>query len=276
MVLNIDAAGVYDFRAHVVASGQYQIAQSDEFRPMCRAPMKSYSETASCGRPGYAGRDHTRHQDGSVGVVLGNDLTPRPLASFAAYDPATATSVTGDSVHLFVSLEIPFVLPEPTRIGVAEYRSFAPIGINAVSPPKPPVPTDPYAKPAESFVALNTSTTLQLARIEKLTFVSDPPVGPWQLQWASPTPERTDQLVWTADSKGLGPVSYQTVNPFTQNTLSQRGFLAGVAISLASAAILLIVEQYLAHRRIRTPGRSRSRQTRDAARETQQFGTLDD
>jgi hypothetical protein len=257
MVLDLTGAGQIDFRAHVVASGQYAIFD-DKSVVVCRQPSESHSGTPACPSTGYNGNPHTMLKNSPFGVVLEGDTKPQKVNAFDAYDPATATAIAGTSVGRTVRFEIPFALPEPTQIGVSRYRSFAAVGTSGVAPPKPRDSLDPGAQRAESYTDLSTRRSLQLANIRKLTFITDPPAGPWQLQWASPAPDRSDQLVWTADAKGLGPVSYQTVNPFNQNTLSQRGFLAGVGISLASAAFLLIVEQYLAHRRLKPRKRDRS------------------
>jgi hypothetical protein len=66
-----------------------------------------------------------------------------------------------------------------------------------------------------------------------------------QLNWASPPTARADQLQWHVRGQGIQTVDFSLHNPFFADRLSRNSIFAGIYLSLASSALLLLVERFI-------------------------------
>jgi hypothetical protein len=123
--------------------------------------------------------------------------------------------------------------PACRRCGITRYRGFASYCILAA--------THPAANFADSF----TRTPLNYLPISKLTLSIDVGIGANQLTWASPPPLRSDELLWRSARQGIGQVKFIFHDLFVADRLSRESFIAGILISIAASAALLLLEKLI-------------------------------
>jgi hypothetical protein len=250
-------------RWYAFASGQFAVPNGTDLLRYC-APGADATRITSgivkCSGAGVSGSEDVEyHTTDKLGRVFSGKVYD--VANYTGYERETSTLITGQYQPYYqdqpFEVWIPTESPKEYYVGPNRYRSVAPIAS---------VPTSssilvgeeigvapPHVANFSGTLVLDTDGTplASLAVDEsELKVLENGSYG--QIVWSSPPVDRPDRLTWTAKGQSPGLVAYQTVEPGAQNRSNLRTFLAGIAVSLASAALLLLLEQYLAWRRLRT------------------------
>ncbi len=104
--------------------------------------------------------------------------------------------------------------------------------------------------PEESATFLSTSSgrTLNTVRVTSFRLDASELLGSRRLLAANPDPISDDQLIWQSSGGTFRGFTFAGLDQTNQGGVAGRAFLGGTFISMALAAMFLILEQFLVRR----------------------------
>lgn len=240
-------------RFYVVVSGQYQLDSQADLSLFCMGPTLGIRDPnkVRCSDISLGGAEAVEYRfDDQLGAKVNAEIWD--VIDTNGYDAPSAGVITGiirpnpfdDPVQLYV----PIKAPVRHRLGSTEYRAFAPIAIGdnegGSSHRLRDLPTE-FADYADLYYDNRDGVPIENPKVVQADFSLREQLGTRQIQWSNPPANPPNSLHWTQDQQGIAGVEIQTSDPFNQNSLSQRSFIAGVAVSVAAAALLLLIERLL-------------------------------
>jgi hypothetical protein len=148
---------------------------------------------------------------------------------------------------LSTEITVPISTPLPAQIGSDNFFSYPPIAITdqgdfGTGPPLGKVAT---AHPRAFFADSSTKLPVDYLPVTSLNLDIDLGTQINQVNWASPPNARADQLRWHVRGQGIQTVKFSLHNPFFADQLSRSSIFAGIYLSLAASALLLLLERFI-------------------------------
>ncbi len=254
-------------RWYIVASGQYRPSAAMPLAAFCNsgALAKRARDTISCVSGGAInGSEQIQYQfNGRLGGVgpSGNDIWS--IEDFDGYLDGDATIVAGvlsDPVAPSV-VWIPFRTPLPATAGSVQYGSFGSIAAadagdyGEVSRIRS-LP-EMYASTGASFAIASSGRPVEEMEAGEVALTSEESLGARQIRWADPSTATPDRLIWRNDG-GLGVMQFALQDPFVEEHLRQRAFLAGILMTLGLSALAAAALEFFVVVPVRRARRNRS------------------
>jgi len=247
----------------IAASGEYRPTQDTNLAAFCSGGFHAYRAgpaTINCRDNQiydqiYGSRSVQYNSDDHIGLLDGHTID-RITDSLDGYIDGDTTIISGtlvgaSSQHpasiLSTKVVIPISTPSPSQIGSDKYFIYAPIGIvdqgdiGTGSPLGRVATADRQATFADSSM----HTPINYLPITSLDLSIDLGIQASQLSWASPPTTRADQLRWRVKGQGIKTVKFSLHNPFAADRLSRDSLFAGIWLSLAVSALLLLLERFI-------------------------------
>jgi hypothetical protein len=240
-------------RFYIVTSGQYRVKSDADPNFFCDhgGMVTRDAETLKCHDGGVSAVTGLEYRlDDQLGVYNLDGV--HSVIDRVGYDNSSADVVTGIFARGLIRQEIYVYIPtagfEAIKLGAADYQQFAPflVGDSESGSGGRIRNTPPGVNAGHSLYADGqTGEVLEDPRIVNFSFDFQERMGARQVQWANPPTASFNSLTWKTEGGGIAGIEYQLSDPFRQNSVSQNSFLAGVAVSMAAAALLLLLERSL-------------------------------
>jgi len=243
-------------RWYVVASGQYNPRPDTDLNAFCVGLGATRSgRTVRCPDSLSNGSVEVEYRFGDqIGETFENAI--HRINSLDGYIDGDATVITGRLAPLDYGIAfptkifIPIPTPKRARLGSDDYGSLAQIttsdrGDIGFTNTLRRLP-DEYAATAADKAIVSTGHPVDYIQVPALHLELDEPLSTRTVAWASPPPDRADRLVWTSDQGSLGPISFLLHDPFQQQGLVRRSFLAGMFVSIGAGMVVVVIDQGLA------------------------------
>jgi hypothetical protein len=246
-------------RWFIAASGQYRPSVTTPLGAFCPGGTRAYrsnATTIACNDNPFDGsRNVEYNRAGHIGVLDGRNIN-RITDSFDGYIDADTTVISGTLMGMDLHLRendlstritIPIATPSPSRIASDEFFACAPIAIvdqgdfGVGSPLGAVAVTRPQAHFAES----STETPVSYLDVSSLNLAIDLDTSGSQLNWASPPTVQADQLRWQVTGQGIQAIRFSLHNPVAADHLSRNSLFAGIYLSIAASALLLLLEKLI-------------------------------
>jgi hypothetical protein len=238
----------------VVASGQYAVASDTPMQLYCRYEGVRVADTVvQCRNTDTDSLETVEYRSGH-GIGHVSDGTAFAIENHRGYDDATATTVSAtvkDGARPEYDYEaftvwIPFRSPDVADFGATSLVRYA--GINAAE--------SGYDLGRTLGKLSSTSTTtegswvdpvdqraLWFPQLNSTDFEILDQLDARQVQWSVPTIPDPGTLRWHVDEAGLAGVSFQLFDPENADSSTRGTFFAGILVSLATSALLLLFDK---------------------------------
>lgn len=244
----------------VVASGQYATPTEAPVEFYCRYPgARMVGDTVHCRDVEDPLKGVEYRTRGEIGKV--SDRAVVAIEDYRGYDKTAATLVSAtvadgyqpDKYSKPFEVHIPFRSSAVADFGASSLVRYAGVnvgddgehGLGQVLRQLPLSSTlseadfaDPVDQRALWFPRLNSTDFEVLEQLDAR-----------QVQWSVPAAQDPGRLRWHVDEAGLAGVSFQLFDPEKADSTSRRTFFAGILVSLASAALLLLFDKWRSERK---------------------------
>ena len=244
-------------RWYVVVSGQYKPDSETNINAFCTGPPGTRTgAVVRCPNYPSAGSVDIEYRFGDrIGLIYEGGIYR--ITDMRGYIDNDATIITGRVAppeygqFYPTSIDIPIPTPDRTRLGSDEYGSLALIGPRGgggtgwdLNDSLGRLPAQ-YADTAAHLATVATKRPIRHIGMRPLQLRLYESLNTRNIEWASPPPDRSDQLTWDTREGNLGPISFLIHDPFEQNELVLRSFAAGVVVSIGVGVILFLIERRL-------------------------------
>jgi hypothetical protein len=256
------------------AGVRWYIAASGQYEPKINMPLGAFCYDASASRsgstitcrdiPSLGFRNMAYDFRDRIGVINGRSINE--AVGVQGYDYAHTVVVSGTLTKsykdepnslLTTVVYIPIQSPKPTQIGSDRYFTFASIATvySGDFGSGARLATLKGRQTSATFADSRARAPVDSLTINSLTFIPEIDSAESQISWASPPTIRPDQLIWRSTGQGIGPINFTLHNPFEADALSRDSFIAGIFVSIAASALLLLLEKIVEWRIARPKNR---------------------
>lgn len=240
----------------IAASGQYAPSAETALGAFCPGvtPASRLGSAIICrNNPFYGSSDVTYRFADHIGAIDGRQID-KITDSFDGYIDADTVIVSGSLLGgqpgqpgsvLSTEITIPIQSPSPTQLGSDKYFAYAPIAVidQGDFGTGPQLGNVSSMKPQAYFADSATRLPINYLDITSSSLAIDVGSSISQLSWASPPTVQADELQWRSGGQGIGEVKFTLHDPFAADRLARNSFIAGIAVSIAASALLLLIEK---------------------------------
>jgi hypothetical protein len=101
------------------------------------------------------------------------------------------------------------------------------------------------AHPQATFAETPTGIPVNYLDVTSVNLAVELGLGESQLSWASPSTVQPDQPRWRISSQDVQGVEFSLHDPAAASRMSRNSFLAGIYLSIATGALLLLLEKFI-------------------------------
>lgn len=243
----------------VVASGQYATPTDAPVELYCRYPgARAVGDTVRCRDVEDPLKGVEYRTRGEIGRVSDGALVA--IDDYRGYDETAATLVSAtvtdsyrpDKYSESFEVLIPFSSPAVADFGASSLVRYAGVNVGDFEyghgrvlrdlPPGSTLSEADFADPVDQ-------RALWFPRLNSTDFEVREQLDARQVQWSVPVAQDPGRLRWHVDEVGLAGVSFQLFDPEKADSTSRRTFFAGILVSLASAALLLLFDKWRSERK---------------------------
>jgi hypothetical protein len=246
-------------RWFIAASGDYRPKASTPIAAFCPGGALGYRTgraTIACRNSQFFGsQDVSYNSADHIGALDGRTVV-RISDSLDGYIDGDTTIISGILTGMdlqptgnILSTEIivPISTRLPVQIGSDNFFSYPPIAIVDQGDFGTGLPLGKVTTlhPRAFFADGSTKLPVDYLPVTSLSLDIDLGTQINQLNWASPPTARSDQLRWHVRGQGIQTVKFSLHNPFFADRLSRNSIFAGIYLSLATSALLLLLERFI-------------------------------
>jgi hypothetical protein len=243
----------------IAASGDYRPKGDTSLAAFCPGATRAYRTgpaTIICSNNQLYGSQNVEYDSADhIGAIDGHTID-RITDSLDGYIDGDTTIISGTLIGmspkpergiLSTKITIPISTRSPSRIGSDKFFAYPPLAIIdqgdfGTGPSLGKVST---AYPQAYFADSSMYIPVNYLRVTSLSLSINLGIQESQLNWASPPTTRADQLRWQARGQGIQTVKFSLHNPFSADQLSRASLFAGIYLSLAASALLLLLERFI-------------------------------